>query len=57
MSTGPMETFAALARSCISESGERRRARDAIEGAGLLLFGLACSLATSYLMAVLGFAV
>jgi hypothetical protein len=49
-----MDTFAFLLRSCISDAKESRRTREALEGAGLLLLGVVCSVATSYIAAALG---
>ena len=52
-----METFGALLTTCISDAKASRRTREALEGAGLLLAGVLCSLATTYLMAALGLVV
>jgi hypothetical protein len=49
--------FSTLLRSCISEASEKRRTREVLEGAGVLLLGVACSVATSYLLANLGLVV
>ena len=54
MPAGPMDTFASLLKSCISDASERRRAKEALEGAGLLLLGIVCSVATTYIAAALG---
>ena len=54
MSASPMDTFAVLLSRCISEAKESRRTREALEGAGLLLAGLLCSLATTYVISALG---
>jgi hypothetical protein len=48
-----MDTFSALLRGCISEVKEGRRAREALEGAALLVLGVGCSVLTSYLLAAL----
>jgi len=52
-----MDTFSALLRGCISETKQDKRTREALEGAGLLLLGLGCSVLTSYLLAALGLVV
>jgi hypothetical protein len=52
-----METFSTLLRSCISEGREARNAREVLEGAGVLVLGMGCSIATAYLLAALGLAV
>jgi len=52
-----MDTFSGLLRGCISEGKEGRRTREALEGAAVLLFGLGCSVLTSYLLATLGLVV
>ena len=57
MSASPMETFSTLLRSCISEGREARNAREVLEGAGVLVLGMGCSIATAYLLAALGLAV
>jgi hypothetical protein len=49
-----MGTFAGLLRGCISDSKENRRTREALEGAGVLLLGVVCSLATAYIFVALG---
>jgi hypothetical protein len=52
-----METFSALVRSCISDAKEGRKTREVIEGAGVLLLGMGCSVLTAYLLAAFGLAV
>ena len=52
-----METFAGLLRNCISEVNNEKRAREVLEGAGVLVLGLACSVATAYLLAMFGLVV
>jgi len=49
-----MDTFASLLKGCISDASERKRTREALEGAGVLLFGIFCSIATTYIAAALG---
>jgi len=54
MPPSPAELFGALASRCISEGAAKRRTKEALEGACVLLFGIACSVVTAYLMTALG---
>ena len=55
MSEDPGSTFAGLLAGCISDcDSDRRRGRETLEGALLLLAGAACSILTSYLLAAVG---
>jgi hypothetical protein len=54
MSKDPLTTFAGLLRGCISDRTLRNKRREALEGAALVLSGIACSFLTSYVLAVFG---
>ncbi|MDV3276975.1 MAG: hypothetical protein LYZ69_00735 [Nitrososphaerales archaeon] len=54
MTKDPMTTFGSLLRSCIREDDQRKNGRAVLEGATLLLLGMASSVLTSYALSVLG---
>jgi len=57
MSQDPASTFSGLLKGCISDHAVRSRRREALEGAALLMIGMASSLLTSYILASVGFLV
>ena len=55
MAPDPMSTFGGLLAGCISDEYAKPEKRVLAEGAVLMILGACCSVATTYLLSMVGF--